>query len=1843
MKSLNKFIAILFAAFGVQTLSAQDWTASNVGAGTYYIYNVGADQFLCSGNNWGSHASVAKGGIPLTLAASGNKYTISTASIYSGKYLSGDGWMDGGSHGWVFESVGNGVYKLKNGSNVLYWNGETSTNTTVGGDPGTTASQWKLVTEENRIAALSNATEEKPIDATFLIKNAYFAKGNGRIVAKDVDLTNSPSWKGTTLTDLWGYDSGNEDACYAVEQYGKSFDNYQELNVPNGKYFLTAKGFYRGDVIPYIYANSEKCNLKQKGDIGGDNIENGAKAMLGDAYLLDGVNVVVTDGKLRVGVKSDASIDWCVFDDFKLVYYGTPYNNALVKVNELIELCEKYADKTSEFNAALNNAKNEIEQASSVEAVKNVYFSLEIARQVFVNPQTWTGNEVSNGDYYLYNIGSKKFFAAGNSWGTQGSLKDNAILCTLSGSDGNFTVSTQSGWKDCYLGSNGYVDNGTAWTLTFTNVAENVYTISSGANYLGYDGSSSELALNITDDLTPNALWVLLNTESIYQDMSKATLESGMNLPLIKNANFDRNHELLWQSTGKEPTVGGENINNVVEIWGNSTFDVYQEFTGLPNGVYELTCQGFHRMGGGDNNAVLAAQNFGTGNEALTAMLYANGTQTPLKSIIESADLCQGGETTSYGSVPNGHAGISQWMTAGGYDANTVRVNVTDGKLRVGVKKETSKKNDWTGFDNFRLVYYGVDLSELQTNLSNKISEAQAICQGENVNDYVKDLLNAAISEAENATETEEGLTEAINELTTAINSAVGFRSLLAPVYDLIEQCNSYYTNSTAESKTAFKSAIDAAVSNIKSASTEDAVNRIYATLESACRTYITSGAVPAEGYPFELTFKVVNPTFDANVNDWNCNTEAQNSGRAENQGGAITGGFFENWGSNSYTGDMYQTITGLPVGMYEVKIAAFRDQLIDGASDTEAVYVFAGEQEVLVNSATPSYYTVSEVKVDNGELTIGLRSKVKKYKWMGLDNVTLKMTAGIDLSELKELIADNLTKAQTIEGKMSVDVQAQLTAAINNADANSYSQTKLEKMLDDLLKAIEAAKASISDYDNIKNYIEMTKVFTDVTTYETKYNNGEYNSEDVEPTRQELNVIRFDAATAVYKNKVEVTGWTGTMKTDQKGQHWDGTNSTTYYDANSWGDLEADALSTKIKLIKGTYVLKVAGRAHADATLTLEVLGQVINFHAKGDTGYGIDVDGNANFSADGTYANENAGRGWEWEFLKFTVDSDQEVELKVNSDYNNKWQVWTSFCDITLWMDDDTYVNVNGGAIDAPKAEAESIVNTLPMGEAENTALQNAIAACDTKAKNPAELNAQIEGLNTAVANANAWRTVYYAEKDKLVAQLERFETDYNNAENGSLEYMNKNRWATVIEKAQAVALAKDNQSSYEGFETAANELTEALDAATVSVNEYAALESAIDEANKLVAANVGDQPFEKPQSAADAINTTDEQTLYDAATADGEGVTSVTDALAEGITKFKDVPLNAPKEGQRFYIKVATEGHPKLGNAVLATLGATSANNPTGYGLNCNYAVNGNLTQKFTFTQVEGNIYNISIEKAEGTVYLTYGSLNGSAAGWKNQQIQATTDDANKGEFKIEATTKEGVLKILNTIDNNYLDCQGGGSIYTDTGIQSEEFNFELTSEEHKDTLTISSAKWSTLILPFNAELPEGVKAYTCAGVIDGVLEFNKATAIKANTPYLVGGNEGEYYFSGYGLADKDSYTEGLFTGTYVDYQTEADGKTWVLQKDKNTGSAVFLIVGTSVQPKVRANRCYITYEEVSGARMLRLGFGDDDTTGIDNMQFPTDNSGVTIYDTMGRKVTSMKKGNLYIMNGRKVVVK
>lgn len=1380
--------------------------------------------------------------------------------------------MDGGSYSWTFERVSNGVYKIKNGSNALFWNGGTSTNTTLGTDPGTEAAQWMLVTEENRVAAMASATEGNPVDATFLIKNAYFAKGNGRYFEKNSDLANSNSWKGTSMTDFWGIDKNGEDACYAVEQYGKVFDNYQELTVPNGKYFMTAKGFYRGNVVPYIYANSAKCNLKQKGDIGGDNIGNGAKAMLGDAYLLDGVNVVVTNGKLRVGVKSDARIDWCVFDDFKLVYYGkdlTTYENAL--------------------------------------------------------------------------------------------------------------------------------------TTAITN-AENI-------------------------------------------DKSKL------------------------------------------------------------------------------NEAVIAK-------------------------------------------------------------------------------------------------------------LNQAISSAEAT-----LND---------------ANRTVESLEQQVGSLNAAIALANAIAAQMPTANALVATCESYLENSTpkqASNKTAFEAAIVQAKSEVNGATTAEALTKAINDLEAARQVYVVS-ATP-NGVTFDLNFKM--------TNNW------INGGNTYNAGGVT---MRERYFDDVYrTGDMMtQTISGLANGIYNVELYANanwtpnRGNIKTAAADAgaEVSSVFANEITAKLplahqtTMATAGQYKLEGVEVKDGTINLGIRNDANGANWILIAPKSLTFVSALDLSELIATLTNDLERANAINGKMSTAAQQQLAAAIEGADVNSDNPDELDRMISELQKAIAAAETCISDYAKIKTYIEKANKIDEsiAASYQTQYDNGTL-EEKAEDVFQTLEVATYNYVKDNFTYDVALSDtWnstgTNTKAWDASGEHWDDTKSTTYknqydgwgepkegYPANSW----LIDFDQEVTLPAGEYVFKVAGRKSVDATLELNVtkgetvLGTVNDFPSSNEA-LGINKAGVASFDAadPAGFAKDGKGYGWQWRYVKFTLAEKSTVKVAVHAE-TNKIYNWVSFGNYTLQMTEETYMAAGQPELDAALAAAQELVGTKPMGTAEETALNEAI---NLPVNTGADQKAKVNALNTAVEKIKAWRAIYYAEKDKLVAALERFETDYNDADNGALYHMNNSHWATVIEKAQAAALAKDNQSSYEGFETAANELTEALDAATVSVNEYAALKSAIDEANKLVAANVGDLPFERPQSAADAISTTDEQTVYDAATADGEGVTSVTDALNKGIAKFKTVPLNAPKAGARYNLVMNNNGNWEHDGKAVTYL----ANDRVDAGLyNIQYltAPNANYAQAFTLTAVEGkqDCYYISMTDVEGNErYVCTGVVYGGNA----SQLRTTTKAEDALAVKVIATTIEGVHNLYNTAANDYIGGQDAGFFTVNSHI-----NFNIREAAKAEVaMNISAAKWSTLILPFNAALPEGVKAYSCneADVETETLTLTEATTLKANTPYLINGEAGAHEFSGYGLAKQDTYAAGIFTGTYVDYHTTANSGTYVLQKHDNV--LAFYLVGESAQPWVRAYRCYITLDNASTARMFSFGF-DNETTGIDNAQLSTGDSELIIFDIMGRKVTSMKKGNLYIINGKKVLVK
>ena len=119
----------------------------------------------------------------------------------------------------------------------------------------------------------------------------------------------------------------------------------------------------------------------------------------------------------------------------------------------------------------------------------------------------------------------------------------------------------------------------------------------------------------------------------------------------------------------------------------------------MPNGVYTLKCQGFFRDGNRDTNS-----------HKVNAVLYANSFSTPLCSILDGAqsESLGDGYRNAAGWIPDNQTGASRYFTRGLYQVTLDNIEVTDGKLRIGIKKTTTDAlESWSCFDNFQLIYQG--------------------------------------------------------------------------------------------------------------------------------------------------------------------------------------------------------------------------------------------------------------------------------------------------------------------------------------------------------------------------------------------------------------------------------------------------------------------------------------------------------------------------------------------------------------------------------------------------------------------------------------------------------------------------------------------------------------------------------------------------------------------------------------------------------------------------------------------------------------------------------------------------------------------------------------------------------------------------------------------------------------------------------------------------------------------------------------------------------------------------------------------------------------------------------
>ena len=243
-------------------------------------------------------------------------------------------------------------------------------------------------------------------------------------------------------------------------------------------------------------------------------------------------------------------------------------------------------------------------------------------------------------------------------------------------------------------------------------------------------------------------------------------------------------------------------------------------------------------------------------------------------------------------------------------------------------------------------------------------------------------------------------------------------------------------------------------------------------------------------------------------------------------------------------------------------------------------------------------------------------------------------------------------------------------------------------------------------------------------------------------------------------------------------------------------------------------------------------------------------------------------------------------------------------------------------------------------------------------------------------------------------------------------------------------------------------------------------------------------------------------------------------------------------------------------------------------------------------------------------------------------------------NKASFTITIANKVATIKA-NQSSRNWLRFNSTNnpplfSCYTEG--QADVSIYKVNTSSIADhVLNVTAAGWATLYLGHAVTIPSGVTCYAISSIEDGELVLDELTdVIPASTGVLVKADEGEYTFK---VTEVPDEVVNLLTGTTKnEYITEGgyvlsmvDGEVGLYKAKMNGG--VFLN---------NANKAYLPADalpaSVQGANGFKFRF---ETTGVEGVQVAQGKK--VIFDLSGRKVNDMTAPGVYIVNGKKVLVK
>ena len=518
-----------------------------------------------------------------------------------------------------------------------------------------------------------------------------------------------------------------------------------------------------------------------------------------------------------------------------------------------------------------------------------------------------------------------------------------------------------------------------------------------------------------------------LNNEQLTQYMAdlKVKLEAAQNASImpgdditrkIVNPSFDTGTSEGW--TGNV-TVSKDYKN--CEAY-EKTFDLYQDITNIPDGVYELSVLAFQRVG--TNEVASAAHDNGTEN--ITAFVYANDLETPFTSpYTYGMKAPSGGNPADYKYnlngedvyIPNSMQGMAAAI-AENPKAYTVTVPmlVEGGTLRIGVraKKRPSNSHDWAIWDNFRLKYLGSKGDALGAVTTPLIAKADGLLAS-NMNADVR----AQLETAKTALETD-ATVPGIHTLSAAIEAANTSIEAYKTLQAAIENAQTRYDENEASSTTSdvakglYNAAKTTAENIYNNGTAADAeIPAAIKALNEGVTKYVIHDVIAdaSEAKPADITKVIANSDFATmSSTGW----DVKDGTMGFQSGNNVEAGEFFNC-----TFNLQQTLVGLPAGMYRLTTQAFyrngsdASAKVDGSDDqlkydvNENAYLYFSDKEIPTEEGKKVATELPESKQAIKTITA---HKIAEDDW---NSVGLSAAGGLKKMDDGMYIPDNMITAQ--------------------------------------------------------------------------------------------------------------------------------------------------------------------------------------------------------------------------------------------------------------------------------------------------------------------------------------------------------------------------------------------------------------------------------------------------------------------------------------------------------------------------------------------------------------------------------------------------------------------------------------------------------------------------------------------------------------------------------------------------------------------------------------------------------------------------------------------------------------